>query len=208
MLKNFIREQLCRARAVASISAITLVFAATAAAQDASPVKPVPTPTPQTETQPQQANPPSTEATPSEAASKTMREGTTPAGESVAAKGVVEPLYREYKGVRIGMSAEEVRAKLGKPEEKSDAMDFYVFSDKERARIYYEDGKASAIIATYMGKDSGAPAPVAVMGTDIEAKQDGSLYQRKPYPQAGYWVAYSRTSGESPLVIITMQKSR
>jgi hypothetical protein len=126
----------------------------------------------------------------------------------VAAKGVVEPLYREYKGIQIGMTAKDVRARFGKPEEKSDAMDFYVFSDKERARIYYQDGKASAIIATYLGNESGAPAPLEVLGTDIEAKPDGSLYQIKTYPQAGYWVAYSRTSGDSPMVIITMQKSR
>jgi hypothetical protein len=182
-----------------------MVFAATAAAQEASPTPPAPTPTPQTQTQPQQS---STVAVPAEAASKTMREGTTPTGETVAAKTVVEPLYREYKGIQIGMSAKDVRAKLGKPEEKSDAMDFYVFSDKERARVYYQDGKASAIIATYMGNDSGAPAPVAVIGTDITPKPDGSLYQMKTYPQAGYWVAYSRTAGDSPMVIITMQKSR
>jgi hypothetical protein len=58
-----------------------------------------------------------------------------------------------------------------------------------------------------LGKDSGAPTPLAVIGTDIEAKPDGSLYQMKTYPQAGYWVAYSRTAGDSPMVIITMQKS-
>lgn len=205
MLKSFIRGYLGRARAVASISAMVLVFAATVAAQEATPTPTVPTPAPQTQTQPPQAG---TVAVPAEAASKTMREGTTPTGESVAAKAVVEPLYREYKGIQIGMSAQDVRTKLGKPEEKSDAMDFYVFSDQERARVYYKDGKATAIIATYMGKDSGAPAPVAVIGTDIEAKPDGSLYQMKTYPQAGYWVAYSRTSGDSPMVIITMQKSR
>lgn len=205
MLKSFIREQLRWTRAVASISAMVLVFATAAAAQDATPTPTVPTPAPQTGTQPQQAN---TEATPAEAASKTMREGITPTGESVAAKAVVEPLYREYKGVQIGMSADDVRARLGKPAEKSNEMDFYVFSDKERARVYYQDGKASAIIATYIGKESGAPAPVAVIGTDITPKPDGSLYQMKTYPQAGYWVAYSRTTGNSPMVIITMQKSR
>jgi hypothetical protein len=199
MLRSFIKGQLRKARAVASISAIVLAVAATVAAQDA-----VPTPTPPAGTQPQQA----ATAAPAEEAGKTMREGTTPTGVSVAAKAVVEPLYREYKGIQIGMTAGDVRAKLGKPEEKSDAMDFYVFSDKERARVYYQDGKASAIIATYMGNDSGAPAPAAVIGTDIEAKPDGSLYQMKTYPQAGYWVAYSRTAGDSPMVIITMQKSR
>jgi len=130
-----------------------------------------------------------------------------PTGETVAAKAEAVPLFREYKGVQIGTSAADVRAKLGKPEEKSDAMDFFVFSDKERARVYYQDGKASAIIATYMGKESGTPAPHAVLGTDIEAKPDGSLYRMIIYPQAGYWVAYSRTAGESPMVMITMQKS-
>jgi hypothetical protein len=88
-----------------------------------------------------------------------------PAGETVAPKAVVEPLLREYRGVQIGMSAADVRAKLGNLEEKSDEMDFFVFSDKERARVYYQDGKANAIIATYMGKDNDAPTPRAVLGT-------------------------------------------
>jgi hypothetical protein len=134
----------------------------------------------------------------------TGSQGTTAiAGGDAAA---VEPLLREYKGVTLGMSAGDVRAKLGKPDEKGEAMDFYVFSDKERARVYYLDGKASAIIATYVGKDSGAPTPLAVLGTDIEAKPDGSLYKMLKYPQAGYWVAYSRVQGDSPLVMVTMQK--
>jgi hypothetical protein len=99
MLRNFIKGQLRRARAVASISAIVLAVAATAAAQDA-----VQTPTPPAGTQPQHA----ATAAPAEEAGKTMREGTTPTGVSVAAKAVVEPLYREYKGIKIGMSATDV----------------------------------------------------------------------------------------------------
>jgi hypothetical protein len=203
MLRSFIRGRL--SRAVVSLTAIVLVFATTAAAQEASPTPTVPTPTPPS--QAPQANPSSNVAATAEAASKTMRQGTTPTGVAVAAKAAVEPLYREYKGVQIGMAAKDVRAKLGKPEMKSDAMDFYVFSDKERARVYYQDGKASAVIATYLGEESGAPAPLEVLGMDITPKPDGSLYQMKTYPQAGYWVAYSRTTGDSPMVIITMQKS-
>jgi hypothetical protein len=130
-----------------------------------------------------------------------------PASETAAAKGIVEPLYREFRGIKLGMSADEVRSKLGKPEEKSDVMDFFVFSDKERARVYYQDGKVSAVIATYMGEEAAAPAPASVLGADIEAKPDGSMYRMTPYPQAGYWVAYSRTPGDSPMVMITMQKT-
>lgn len=129
-----------------------------------------------------------------------------PAGATTPA--AAEPLFKEYKGVRVGLSADEVRAKLGKPEEKSDAMDFFVFSDRERARVYYDkDKKAHAVIVTYIGRNGGAPLPAAVIGTEIEAKADGSMYQMVTYPQAGYWVAYSRTAGDSPMVMITMQKT-
>lgn len=128
-------------------------------------------------------------------------------GNAATPEAAAEPLLREYKSVTLGMSAKDARDKLGKPQEKSDVMDFYVFSDRERARVYYQDGKVSAIIATYVGKDGGAPPPASVLGTEIEAKPDGSLYKMVKYPGAGYWVAYSRTAGDSPMVMITMQKT-
>lgn len=145
-----------------------------------------------------------------QAVSKTNQTAQTEAAAqntSPPAAAAAEPLLREYKGVTLGMSAKDTRDKLGKPEEKSEAMDFFVFSEKERARVYYQGGKVSAIIATYIGKDGGAPLPAAVLGMEIEAKPDGSLYKMVTYPQAGYWVAYSRTTGDSPMVMITMQKS-
>jgi hypothetical protein len=192
MFKGFKSSR--RAPAAAAVFALLASLAPSAAAQDAPAAPQPPTPTPQT--QPQQATPPAQTEAPA-----------TPAGEAVAAKASPEPLYKEYRGVTLGMSASDVRAKLGKPQEKSDGMDFYVFSDSERARVYYTDGKATAVIATYIGRDGGAPPPVSVLGSEIEAKADGSMYQMKPYREAGYWVAYSRTAGDSPLVMITMQKT-
>ena len=40
---------------------------------------------------------------------------------------IQQPLYREYRGVRLGMTAADERAKLGEPAMKSDEQDFYVF---------------------------------------------------------------------------------
>jgi len=182
--------------AAVAVVALLLSLAQSTTAQNATTATQPATRTPQTQTQPQQATPPAQTEAPA-----------TPVGEAVAANGVVEPLYREYRGVTLGMSAADVRAKLGKPEEKSDGMDFYVFNERERARVYYTGGKATAVIATYIGRDGGAPPPVSVLGAEIEAKADGSMYQMRPYREAGYWVAYSRTAGDSPLVMITMQKT-
>jgi hypothetical protein len=53
------------------------------------------------------------------------------------ATGQQPPLYREYRGVRLGMTAAEVRTKLGEPAFKSDEQDFFVISTNETAQIAY-----------------------------------------------------------------------
>lgn len=117
------------------------------------------------------------------------------------------PVFTDYKGIRIGMSANEVRAKLDNLKEKGKTQDFFIFSDEESAQVYYdEQGKVTAISVNYLGAGSQTPKPVAVIGEEIQAKADGSMYELKRYPTAGYWVAYSRTAGVNPLVTITMQK--
>lgn len=210
MFKGF---KLARAALAAAAFALIASLAPSAFAQDAKTAaqpqtQATPTQTPQAQPQQTTATPATTTTTQTPAAQAvTTQAATTPAGEAVAAKSAAAPLYSEYRGVKLGMSAAEVRAKLGRPQEKLDDMDFFVFNDRERARVYYTGGKASAVIATYIGKDAGAPAPSAVLGSEIEAKPDGSMYQMTPYKQAGYWVAYSRTPGDSPMVIITMQKT-
>jgi outer membrane protein assembly factor BamE (lipoprotein component of BamABCDE complex) len=117
------------------------------------------------------------------------------------------PAFQEFKGVRIGMTADEARKKLGSPTDKGDAQDFYLVSEKESLQVMYDGGKkVSAIALIYMNAGANAPTAKAVMGSDIEAKPDGSLYKLVRYPKAGYWLSYSRTAGDSPIVSITMQK--
>jgi len=116
------------------------------------------------------------------------------------------PLFDDYRGVTIGMSANEVRSKLNNIK-KGDRQDLLNFSDHESAQIYYDDkDKVTAISIDYFGDTSNAPTPEAVLGTTIEAKPDGSMYQLNRYSDAGYWVSYNRTAGDKPIVTITMQK--
>lgn len=123
------------------------------------------------------------------------------------AQPLAAPAFAGYKGVKVGMGADEVRGLLGGPKEKSKEQDFYAFSERESARVFYDkEGKVSAVAVTYFGKKGDAPEPAAVFGKEVEAKDDGSLYQRETYKGAGYWVSYSRTAGDEPVVIVTMQK--
>ena len=112
----------------------------------------------------------------------------------------------QFRGVKIGMATDEARKKLGSPKEKSAEQDFYLFNDNEAVQIYYEKGAVSAIAIDYMSGANGVPSAKAVLGTDVDAKADGSLHKVVRYPKAGYWVSYSRTAGNEPTITITMQK--
>ncbi|HEU4597263.1 MAG TPA: hypothetical protein VFS10_19185 [Pyrinomonadaceae bacterium] len=123
-----------------------------------------------------------------------------------AAQEKEEPPFHEYKGVRIGMTADEARKKLGDPTDKGDTQDFYAVGENETVQVFYDaQKKVHALSIIYMGGAS-MPTAKSVIGADVEAKPDGSMHRRVDYPKAGFWVAYSRTAGDSPLVTITMQK--
>jgi len=116
------------------------------------------------------------------------------------------PVFADYRGVTIGMAADEVRSKLNNVK-KGDRQDFVSFSEHESAQIYYDDkGKVTAISIDYFGDNSSAPTPEAVLGAAIQPKPDGSMYQLNRYSEAGYWVSYNRTAGDKPIITITMQK--
>ena len=116
------------------------------------------------------------------------------------------PVYKEFMGVVLEMEADEVREKLGHLKDKGERQDFFVFSESQSAQIAYdEQGKVKTISVDYARGDK-APTAESVLGEAVQAKPDGSIYQLKRYPSAGYWVAYSRTAGDSPIVTVTMQK--
>lgn len=118
-----------------------------------------------------------------------------------------QPTFQEFRGVRIGMAAEEARKKLGTPKDKSPEQDFYVFNDTEAIVVYYDkNGAVNAISVDFMSGANSVPTSKDVLGTEAEAKSDGSIYKMVRYPKAGYWVSYSRTAGNDPTVTITMQK--
>lgn len=123
-----------------------------------------------------------------------------------ADKAQNEPPFSAYKGVRIGMAAEEARKLLGNPTDKDDKQEVFAVSDDESCQVYYDAAKkVSAVSITYYSNKA-VPAPKSVLGEEPEAKQDGSFTKLIRFPKAGYWVSYTRTSGDSPMTIIAMQK--
>lgn len=126
-----------------------------------------------------------------------------------ADSGDDEPVFHEYRGVKLGWLADEVRKKLGNPANKGDEQDFYIFDDsKETVQVFYDKDtrKVTAISVDFSTGASDIITPQQVFGADFEAKSDGSKSKLVRYPKAGYWVSYSRTAGEKPIITVTMQK--
>ena len=117
-----------------------------------------------------------------------------------------EPVFHEYRGVKIGWIADDVRKKLGSPANKGDEQDFYVFGEKETAQVLYDKGQVTAISVDFMTGAKEVITPQQVFGSDFEAKPDGSKYKLVRYPKAGYWVSYSRTAGDTPIITVTIQR--
>ena len=117
-----------------------------------------------------------------------------------------QPPFYEYKGVRIGMGADEARKLLGNPTDKDDKQEVFAVSDDESCQVYYDAAKKVSAVSITFYTNKAVPNVKAVLGEEPEAKQDGSFTKLVRFPKAGYWVSYTRTSGDAPMTIIAMQK--
>ena len=117
------------------------------------------------------------------------------------------PVMKEFRGVSIGMTADDVRKKLGNPTDKGDEQDFFVLSEHETVQVVYDKThKVSALSFDFSSGARDVPDPKTVFGSDVEAKADGSIYKMVRYTKAGYWLSYNRTAGNQALTSLTFQR--
>ena len=119
-----------------------------------------------------------------------------------------EPTFHEYRGIKLGWLADDVRKKLGNPANKSDEQDYFIFNENERAQVYYDakTRQVTAISVDFMTGATEVITPQQVFGSDFAANADGSKSKLVRYPKAGCWVSYSKTKGDNPIVSVTIQK--
>lgn len=117
-----------------------------------------------------------------------------------------DPVFKDYRGVTIGMSADDVRQKLGKPEDQSDTEDSFKPADGENTRIIYNaEKKVKTISIMYTDDVSKAPSTSSIVGEDVPANEGGGIFKRVDYPDQGFWITYAKIAGDDPMIIITIQ---
>jgi len=119
-----------------------------------------------------------------------------------------QPIYREYRGVRLNMTMDEARNKLGKAAFPGDELDYFIFSESETAQIAYNAEHRVKTISVDFKEGIGAPEYLTVVGAGLLQRPDGSLYKMIEYNAEGFWVSYNKSAGAAPIVTITLQLSR
>lgn len=127
----------------------------------------------------------------------------------IAPKKTRLPVLQDYKGIKIGMTASEVREKLGKAQSDDKDGFLYVFSDDESAQILVDGDQKVRTLSIMYGGDNQKPMKFEeIFGKDVEPEKQagGAIYKLVKYEQAGYWISYNRMAGDKPTTILVIQK--
>jgi hypothetical protein len=113
-------------------------------------------------------------------------------------------VMRDYRGVKLGMKAEEVRAAMGKAELSQPDKDRFVIKGDDRLTVYYDNGAVKAI-HLYIVDPKNAPAWADVVGdAEIIEMEGGAKRARRDVPQEGFWVSmYQSKDGAMTTVTIS-----
>lgn len=114
-------------------------------------------------------------------------------------------VMREYRGVKLGLKAVDVRAVIGKPQNTREGREEYKLGGDDLMTIHYENG-AVKVIQLFFANPKNAPEWTAVVGdTTIEENSSGSKQARVVIGEENFWVAMFQSKDKS-ITTITISR--
>lgn len=116
-------------------------------------------------------------------------------------------VMREYKGVKLGLSRDQVHTALGKPETTSDNLEDYHLSGDDSLTVHFENGEVKAITISFL-EAKNAPAMKEVVGETPEISQleNGATLARTNVTGEKFWVSYYKSKdGSTTRITISHQ---
>jgi hypothetical protein len=133
-------------------------------------------------------------------------DGQSRASSTRVAAPAQQPLFTDFKGVKLGVGPEEVRAKLGNPVVKDQEMDYFVLTEDVSVQVVYDAMHKVKVISVDYPAGTTPPDARVVVGSELENKPDGSAYKLVRYEAQKFWVSYNRSAAPASIVTITIQK--
>jgi hypothetical protein len=101
----------------------------------------------------------------------------------------ISPLMREYRGVKLGINRDAVKAALGKPARSAADWDEFKLGGGDLMTVRYDDKNVVKTIQLYFTDPTHAPKWTEVVGNaEIQEKSTGSKYARAVNKEENFWV--------------------
>ena len=129
--------------------------------------------------------------------------------ESTIEKADLVPAIKGLREVTLGMTVEQVKDTLGKPDVEDKTGLFFTPTKTESVQIGLDPkGTVRTIAVIYSEGDKNAPDFEDIFGPKVEKPETkDTVYKMVRYPEAGYWVSFSLSNpGSKPTTRVTMRR--
>lgn len=95
----------------------------------------------------------------------------------------------EYKGVRLGMSRDQVKEVVGKPSDSTDTSDDFKLTGEDMMTIHYENNMVKAIQIAFFDIKNVPEWKTVVGDAEVNHSDSGARHARKVMADENYWVS-------------------
>ncbi|MEP7336171.1 MAG: hypothetical protein ABI977_00275, partial [Acidobacteriota bacterium] len=115
------------------------------------------------------------------------------------------PVLHEYRGVKLGMNRNQVKAAMDKPSNNDKDWDEFKLGDGDLMTVRYDEQNAVKTIQLYFTDSSRAPAWTEAVGsTEFQEQPNGSKVARAVIKEENFWVTmYQNKSGSVTTITIS-----
>jgi hypothetical protein len=99
----------------------------------------------------------------------------------------------EYKGVKLGMKRDDVKAAMGSPESSSDTSDDFKLTGDDKMTVHYDNGEVKAIQMAFSDPKNAPPWKNVVGDAEVSETANGAKTARKIVEAEKFWVSIYQT---------------
>jgi hypothetical protein len=99
----------------------------------------------------------------------------------------------EYKGVKLGMKRDAVKAAMGNPTNSSDTSDDFNLTGDDKMTVHYDNGEVKAIQLAFLDPKNAPPWNDVIGDAEMSETANGAKTARKIIEAEKFWVSYYQT---------------
>ena len=108
-------------------------------------------------------------------------------------RGTQAKVMSGYKGVKLGMKRDDVKAALGSPAGSSDTSDDFNLTGDDKMTVHYDNGEVKAIQLAFSDPKNAPPWKEVVGDAEVGEAPNGAKIARKIIEAEKFWVSIYQT---------------